>query len=116
MASRRVGKWRVASSEDSADDGEEFGWSKGTLPHVAGKIQKRPGLLRSGEERTHVPPGKAGPAEAGEKYLGRGEGEFDTAADGVDAFGADADAVAEFPDVAAVRTSSAGLFLFPRLG
>jgi hypothetical protein len=32
---------------------------------------------------------------------------LDAAADGVDAFGADADAVAEFPDVAGVRASPA---------
>ena len=42
-------------------------------------------------------------------------GKLDAAADGVDAFGADADAVAKFPDVAGVRTSPAGFFLFPRL-
>src|SRR5260221_9507488 len=40
---------------------------------------------------------------------------LDAAPNGVDAFGADADAVAEFPDVPGVRASPAGLFLFPRL-
>ena len=40
---------------------------------------------------------------------------LDAAANGVDALGADTDAVAEFPDVAGVRASTAGLFLFSRL-
>src|ERR1700722_7335860 len=38
------------------------------------------------------------------------------AADGVNTLGADADAVAEFPDVSGVRAAAAGFFLFPLLG
>jgi hypothetical protein len=37
--------------------------------------------------------------------------ELDTAPDGVDAFGADADMVAEPPDMIALRSSPAGFFL-----
>src|SRR4029077_6933334 len=43
----------------------------------------------------------------------RQRGKLYAAADGVDAFGADTDAVAEFPDVAGGGASAAGLFLLP---
>src|SRR5260370_16280879 len=43
-----------------------------------------------------------------ERGSGRDEGEFDAAADGVDAFGTDADAIAEFPGELESRFAACG--------